>query len=90
MLVHDDVNLITVPPLGDIVSFRVTVTALSRFINNFMLHIGALNPGCHRCLPNQFECQYVGRSQRFERGAHGAVMIDPRGAHVTAEALAVP
>ena len=27
--------MITVPPLGDIVSFRVTVTALSRFMNNW-------------------------------------------------------
>ena len=43
LLVHDDVNLITVPPLGDIVSFRVTVTALSRFINNFRKRAQARN-----------------------------------------------
>jgi hypothetical protein len=81
LLVHDDVNLITVSPLGDIVSFRVTVTALSRFINNFMLHIGALNPGCHRCLPINLNvntsAEYTAIATARDRSALSAARMAP-------------
>jgi hypothetical protein len=103
LLAHDDVNLFPAherdhgSPLGDPVGDIVPCHShgvIEVDINDFMLRISALDPGCHCCLPTQFESDTSAEHariefslhtaapreilQRFERGAHGAAMIDPR------------
>jgi hypothetical protein len=69
-----------------------TVTGIE--LHRISILAAELNPGCHCCLPAQFESDTSAEHariefslhtaaareivQRFERGAHGAVMIDPR------------
>jgi hypothetical protein len=64
LLADDDVNLFPAherdhgsplsDPVGDIVPYH-SHRVIKVDINNFMLRIGALNPGCHCSLPNQFK-----------------------------------
>jgi hypothetical protein len=81
LLVHNDVNLFPAherdhgsplgDPVGDIVP-RHSHRVIEVDINDFMLRISALNPGCHCCLRNKSESDAFARICRIEFSVHTA------------------